>query len=134
MLFALLQRLRDIALSEFSDIVEGAELVFSSTGRVRKLRIHLLDGSFVDVWLSLKGDYAFHWERRPINGTLYRHDNAPHRRWRGVRTFPKHFHNGTEDNVQDSEISAQPDEALGEFLAFVRGKLRVRGVFTRRRQ
>lgn len=123
MLFALLQSLRDIALSEFLDIVEETELIYSPAGRVRKLRIHVLDGSFVDVWFSSKGDYAFHWERRPINGTLYRHDNAPHRRWRGIRTFPKHFHNGTEDNVQDSDISSRPDEALRDFLAFVRAKL-----------
>ncbi|MDH7484885.1 MAG: DUF6516 family protein [Anaerolineae bacterium] len=123
MLFALLQRLRDIALSEFSDIVERAQLIYSPVGRVRKLRIHILDGSFVDVWLSLRGDYAFHWERRPIDGTIYRHDNAPHQRWRHIGTFPQHFHDETEDNVRNSDISLQPDTALREFLAFVRTKL-----------
>jgi len=90
---------------------------------MRKLRIHLLDGSFVDVWCSSKGDYSFHWERRFVNGSLYRHDNAPHARWRYVPTFPKHFHNGREDNVESSFISDSHEEALRDFLDFVRGRL-----------
>ena len=117
------QRLRSIAHSDFSDIVVQTELLLSTAGRVRKLRIHLLDGSFVDVWLSEEGDYAFHWERRFVDGTLYRHDNAPHWRWKSVSTFPKHFHNGTEDHVTASQISDSPSEALEEFLSFVRTKL-----------
>jgi hypothetical protein len=112
-----------IAVSEYQDIVERTELVLSPAGRMRKLRIYLLDSSFVDVWYSSKGDYSFHWERRFINDSLYRHDNAPHARWRYVPTFPKHFHNGREDNVESSFISDSPEEALRNFLDFVRGKL-----------
>ncbi len=112
-----------IALSEYRDVVEMVESILSPAGRMRKLRVYLLDGSFVDVWYSLKGDYSFHWERRFINGSLYRHDNAPHARWRYVPTFPKHFHNGREDNVESSFISDSPEEALRDFLDFVRGKL-----------
>ncbi|MGA9347552.1 MAG: DUF6516 family protein [Anaerolineae bacterium] len=112
-----------IALPEYRDVVERVESILSPAGRMRKLRVYLLDGSFVDVWYSLKGDYSFHWERRFINGSLYRHDNAPHARWRYVPTFPKHFHNGREDNVESSFISDSPEEALRDFLDFVRGKL-----------
>ena len=54
---------------------------------------------------------------------LYRHDNAPHSRWRFVSTFPKHFHNGSENNVQESYISSDPEAALREMLAFVRSHL-----------
>lgn len=115
--------LNEIAFSEYRDVVERAEFVFSPAGRTRKLRIYLLDGSFVDVWCSLKGDYSFHWERRFVNGSLYRHDNAPHARWRHIPTFPKHFHNGREDNVESSFISDSPGEALRDFLDFVRGRL-----------
>jgi hypothetical protein len=115
--------LNELALSEYRDIVERTEFIFSPAGRIRKLRIYLFDGSFVDVWCSLKGDYSFHWERRLINGSLYRHDNAPHARWRHVPTFPKHFHNGREDNVESSFISDSPEEALQNFLDFVRGRL-----------
>ena len=37
--------------------------------------------------------------------------------------FPRHFHDGTEDDVSASQISQDPEEALRQFLAFVRGKI-----------
>ncbi len=81
--------------------------------------------SFVDVWFSLKLSrrYSYHWERRAVDGTIYRHANAPHRRWRSVATFPQHFHNGSEFDVSENTISQDPQEALREFLTFVRGKM-----------
>jgi hypothetical protein len=84
-----------------------------------------LDGSVIDVWFSLKLSerYSYHWERRSIDGKIYRHDNAPHRKWQSVKTFPKHFHNGDENKVTESYISAIPSEALRTFLVFVRKKL-----------
>lgn len=39
-----------------------------------------------------------------------------------VETFPKHFHNGSEENVVESNISDE-QEAIREFLTFVREKL-----------
>jgi len=70
--------LREIAEVEFSDIVK--EAVISD---INELRIMLKEGSFIDVWFSLKlvERYSYHWERRAIDGTIYRHDNAPHNRW-----------------------------------------------------
>jgi hypothetical protein len=41
-----------------------------------------------------------------------------------VETFPKHFHNGGEPRVSESNISDVPEEALREVLTFVRDKLR----------
>jgi hypothetical protein len=51
------ERLREIAEVEFADIVVEA----FSPG-INELRIILIDGSFVDVWFSLKlqGRYSFH--------------------------------------------------------------------------
>jgi hypothetical protein len=43
--------------------------------------------------------------------------------WRHISTFPKHFHNGSESNVTESLLSDEPENALREFLAFVRLKL-----------
>jgi hypothetical protein len=108
-----------IAETEFSDIVVEA---FSPD--VNELRIFLIDGSFVDVWFSLKleGRYSYHWERRALDGTIYRHDNAPHKRWETVKTFPRHFHDGSEDRVVESYISEEPEQALRSFLEFVREK------------
>jgi len=114
------ERLRAIAEIEYADIVIEAWVPGLNT-----LRIILRDGSFVDVWYSLKltDRYSYHWERRAIDGTIYRHDNAPHRRWQRVDTFPKHFHDGHEGIVRESHISADPKTALREFLDFVRANL-----------
>ncbi len=116
------ERLREIAEVEFADVV--VEIVLPDSN---ELRLLLADGSFVDVWFSLKlhARYSFHWERRAIDGTIYRHDNAPHKRWRSVTTFPRHFHNGSEVEVRESHISAVPEEALREFLLFVRNTLQI---------
>jgi hypothetical protein len=89
------------------------------------VRIILCDGSFVDVWYSLKltDRYSYHWERRAIDGAIYRHDNAPHRRWRAAKTYPRHFHDGRETEVGESYLAVDPEEALREFLRFVREKM-----------
>ena len=115
------KRLREIAEVEVSDIV-----IEALVPDINELRIVLRDGSFVDVWYSLKlsGRYSYHWERRAIDGTIYRHDNAPHRRWQVVETCPRHFHDGSETCVSESYISAAPEEALREFLAFAREKIK----------
>ena len=113
------ERLREIAEVEFVDIVIEAVIP-----DINELRIILTDGSFVDVWFSLKLQrrYSFHWERRALDGTIYRHDNAPHTRWESVATFPRHFHDGSETNVSASYLSEVPEQALREFLAFVRAR------------
>ncbi len=117
-------KLQTIALAEFGDIVDNAQVMTLPTGDPLKLRLDVVDGSLVDVYLSASGKYSYHWERRlTAAGDLYRHDNAPHGKWRVVSTFPKHFHDGSEDNVGESHISDSPDQALREFLSFVRAKL-----------
>jgi hypothetical protein len=114
------ERLREIAQMECVGIVVEAIIP-----DINELRIILTDGSFVDVWFSLKlqGRYSFHWERRALDGKIYRHDNSPHRRWESVATFPRHFHDGSETNVSESQISEIPEDALREFLAFVRARI-----------
>ncbi|MEA1907428.1 MAG: DUF6516 family protein, partial [Euryarchaeota archaeon] len=39
------------------------------------------------------GRYSYHWNRFEIDGMIYRYDNAPHKVWSHVTTFPHHFHN-----------------------------------------
>jgi len=114
------ERLREIAEVEFADIVADGYVP-----DLNELRIVLIDGSFIDAWFSLRlvGRYSYHWERRAIDGTIYRHDNAPHRRWQSVRTFPRHFHDGGEGNVVESHLGESPEEALRKFLSFVRERL-----------
>ena len=40
-----------------------------------------------------------------------------------VATFPKHFHDGQEENVQASSIPDDVELAVREFLSFVRSSL-----------
>lgn len=115
--------LEQLALANFADIVVAAQVMLLPSGDPLKLRLQLLDDSFIDVYLSAKGRYSYHWERRLTTGDVYRHDNAPHARWQFVSTFPKHFHDGSEDNARESLITDDPPSALTEFLAFARQKL-----------
>lgn len=91
-----------------------------------KIRAYILDGSVVDIWFSKKipGRFSYHWERRHIDGRLYRHDNFPDPRWKNVSTFPKHFHNGAQSQVQESSINDESISGVREFMAFVRTMLR----------
>jgi len=114
----------EVVLAEFSDIVVDVQLRFTPSGAVERLRIFLLDESFVDVWLSMSGRYSYHWEQRHVRGLLHRHDNAPHSKWKEIKTFPKHFHDGNEERAKESNI---PDDALlaiRYFLCFVRDFLK----------
>ncbi len=115
------KKLEDIALKEFSDITDKTELIGRRSVGSSKLRIRLKDETFIDVWISPSGKYSYHWEQRAKRGLIYRHDNAPD--FPELATFPKHFHNGNEKTVEDSRISDEPDEALREFLNFVKKKI-----------
>ncbi len=83
------------------------------------------DSSFIDVWFSFKvqGRFSFHWERRHIDGRIYRHDNFPDTNWKKVSTFPKHFHNGSQDLVEESRIDDDPLVALRQFMDFARSHI-----------
>lgn len=104
-----------IAEREFLEIVNFAAIVGN------KLRVEMIDGSYIDFWWStqIPGRYAYHWERGHIDGTIYRHDNIPHLRWQAVSTFPKHFHFRDRQTVTESDISEVPEEGLLQFLEFV---------------
>ena len=92
-----------------------------------KLRLHIIDGSYIDVWFSRKisGRYAYHWERRHIDASIYRHDNRPHAGLRDLKTFPMHFHDGSDRNIKVSNLGDDPVEAVRSFLVFARRRLRL---------
>ena len=110
-----------LALDEFKDIVTGTTFVGGTPASPNKLRLMLTDGSFLDIWLSTDGDYAYHWEQRRQCGRLYRWDNAPHHPH--VGTFPAHFHDGDETTIVESHLSLAPEAALRQVLDFVRQRL-----------
>lgn len=89
-------------------------------------RVFIRDGSIVDIWFSKKipGRFSYHWERRQIDGKIYRYDNFPDPRWKEVATFPKHFHNGSQNRVHESKINDDPASGVREFMDFIRKMLK----------
>ncbi len=108
---------------KFSDILKSTELIRGTAGRIRKLRLHLIDNTFVDIWYSPDGSYSYHWEQRAIRNAIYRHDNAPHKKWRNVSTFPKHCHDGDQLNVTESFLPDDYENAVEEFFCLVRERM-----------
>ena len=115
--------LAEIAIQQFGDIVAAVEVVSWSQQRVRVMRLRLVDQSFLDIRLTARGDYSYHWEHRMVDGGIHRWDNAPH--YQHIVTYPHHLHNGEETNVVASSLPfALADEALEYILAFVATCLR----------
>lgn len=110
-----LDLLRRIAEVEFAIIVVQADILGA------KLRVLLADTSYVDVWVSrtLPGRFGFHWERRHLDGRIYRYDNFPDTNWSGISTFPFHFHDGDQDVVIAAPFALTIEQGFREFMAFV---------------
>ena len=87
-----------------------------------KRRLMFVDKSFLDIYLSASanGLYAFHFERRHLNGEIFRIDNYPHHRILKLKSFPHHFHAKQDERVQESAFGTKPEEILSNFLVFIR--------------
>ena len=118
----MLDKLARIAQIEFGDIVRETQFIHRRADLVEKIRFLLRDHTTADIWINPAGTrYSFHWEQRAKRGLIHRFDNAPD--FPDFATFPRHFHNGAEDQVEESRLGDDPEIALREFLAFVRTKL-----------
>ncbi|MFA4957135.1 MAG: DUF6516 family protein [Candidatus Methanoperedens sp.] len=115
--------LEQIAKTEFSDIVKNTTLIGGKSAQPNKLRVLLIDGSFLDVWLSEENDYSFHWEQRAVRGLIHRWDNAPDHP--EVESFPHHFHDGKENNIISSQMDTDMKDAFKGVLGFIRAKLNI---------
>ena len=122
MILAVYNELVFITENEFADIVVIANIIFTPTHRAQKLRLSLIDGSIIDIWLTLDKRYSYHWHS--FGDLIYRHDNAPHEQWNFVPTFPKHCHDGSERNVIASDIPDDHREGIRFFLQKVREKMK----------
>ena len=114
-----LEDLKRIAEIEFSDIVENTDRIGT------KLRVLLIDDSFIDIWLSIKLEhrFGFHWEQKST-GLSYRYDNFPNTKWLNISTYPFHFHNGSTDRVMDSSrFERDIKEGFRGFMKWVREQL-----------
>ncbi len=118
----LYQRIADIAKKSFNDLVTRADFLGGTAANPDKVRISIIDGSFLDIWLSEEGDYSYHWERRRQSGEIFRWDNAPHHPQ--IKTYPDHFHKYNEQNVISSKLSSNCDVATRKVLEFIRKYIR----------
>ena len=78
MLEDIYKHLTIIALKKYRDFIREVTRVKTPSGITIKIRVIFIDNSFLDVYWSSSGKYSLHYERRHIDGTIYRHDNAPH--------------------------------------------------------
>lgn len=110
----------DVIYPKYRQIIKRI-ISYRRGSSIIKIRIIFFDDSFLDILWSETDRYSLHWERRHVNGSIYRHDNAPH--WKNISTYPKHFHSGSEANVTESNLSENPIKAVIEFLQFIKGRL-----------
>ncbi|MGB2727583.1 MAG: DUF6516 family protein [Halobacteriota archaeon] len=100
-----------IASDEYSDIVVDAEL------HADRVRLILIDGSWIEVRYPVVDKFSFHWQR---SNKIYRIDTAPHHK--DIRTFPRHIHFGSEDNVIEDyvlEENVSPEENFKRFMEWM---------------
>ena len=114
--------LAGIARREFGDVVQDISFIGGSPADPDKLRLQFVDGSFLDIWVSVEGEYSFHWECRAQRGYFYRWDNAPHHPQ--LKTYPHHMHFETEGDIRESFLSPEITRACKEVLSFIRAKLK----------
>ena len=106
--------------------VEFADIVLNLLKIEYKVRIILVDNSFIDIHLSQKIEdkFGFHWECMDANETIYRYDNFPDKKWQSVATYPYHFHNGSQDVVEPSPFPQSVLDGFRAFMEFVRRRLK----------
>lgn len=58
MILKLYKQFENIANNEYGDIIENVEIIYSHAGRARKLRLELIDGTYVDIFYSVENNYS----------------------------------------------------------------------------
>lgn len=113
--------LKEIIEDEFLDIIK--DILRPSE---EKLRVVLKDKSFIDLRLSqkVKNRFDFHWERRHIDGNIFRYDNFPDVRFKNLKSFPEHFHYKKESKVIEAKFQKLPEQGFKDFMNFVRDYLK----------
>ena len=67
-----------VTSKKYRDFIHEVAKVELASGVVVKMRVIFVDGDFLDIYWSPTGRYSLHYERRHIDGTIYRLNNAPH--------------------------------------------------------
>ena len=93
--------------------------IFVFDPRRNRIRIELVDGSFLDIHQTSEGRYSYHWERED---GFYRFNNAPH--FDHIESAPHHLHIGNE-RVIPSDIRGVTEDSVRKVLQFVEEHLTV---------
>ncbi len=111
-----LEDIKLIAESEYSSIVEYAFILDY------KLRIILINKSFIDVNISVKleNKFGFHWETKNEFKEIFRYDNFPDPQWSNLKSFPFHFHFKTQNNVIEPNFPKDLINGFRGFMDFVK--------------
>jgi len=114
-----LQAIKHIADGEYSSVVEYSFILDY------KIRIILVDKSFIDVNIStkLKDKFGIHWETKNKFNDIYRYDNFPDIKWRQLASFPFHFHFKEQNNVIEPPFSKDLFMGFRGFMDFVKNQL-----------
>ncbi|PSR21462.1 MAG: hypothetical protein C7B45_10560 [Sulfobacillus acidophilus] len=105
---------RRVCQETFPELVRE---VYIQDSRRNRIRIILVDGSFIDIHQYPEQRYSVHWERQ---GVSYRFNNAPH--WDHIETAPHHFHDA-DQSVHPSPIAGITPSDITKVLQFVAGHL-----------
>lgn len=109
--------------NQFGAIVQDVEVISWSQKGIRSIRISLVDDSFLDVRITRRGNYSYHWQHHTADQSIHRWDNTPHHS--NIATYPHHFHDGREENVVASALPYENHYAAIEFvLDFIARKIR----------
>ena len=117
--------------SRFARIAETefTEIVIATQDLGHKLRIYLIDKSFIDFFYTTQTRskrFSIHWERSHIDKTIYRLDNMPDKKWKKISTYPTHFHFKSHNNVKVPPFESKPkglENTFRNFLNFVNKSL-----------
>ena len=110
-----LRSLAELARSEFPSLLKEGPVLLPD-----RLRLLLVDGSFLDVRYPALNKYSFQWQAKNrfvrIN-TAEHHPNLP--------TFPRHIHLDERTVAADTltKLENSPEENLRSVLSWVRSEL-----------
>jgi len=113
-----LRHLGQVAKAEFPHILAQSPVILPD-----RLRLHFIDGSWMEIRYPVLTKYSFHWQR---GSEIIRINTAPHHQHRVRTTFPRHIHYQTETNVVDdhlTQLTNTPSENLRNVLKWVENQL-----------
>lgn len=101
-----------LCLDRFPQLVRAANIIDPRRGRVR---LDLVDGSFVDIHHTPDGRYSYHWQR----GDEFRgrFNNAPH--FDEIETAPHHHHLADGRVVPSHEVRGVTESDIAAVLRFI---------------